>query len=293
MRSDIEHLHAHFSINAASIAFVLSRILNISFSFTAHNIFFTDRLILKEKIVSAKFIAAISEFSKDYLLQLVPGGEIAKKIHIVHCGLSPEQFSPSKSNLPAQLPRLLFVAQLAERKGAPYLIEACRLLALQGLDFECNLIGDGHQRAELEKLITDYGIGDRVKLLRALPQEEVKKLLASTDIFILPCIIAEDGDMDGIPVSLMEAMSMGIPVISTRISGIPELISNRESGILVEEKNAAELSEAILQLIHDSELREQLAVNGRQKIEKEFNIHKTSAEIGELFQHYIGPHNDE
>lgn len=283
----IDHIHAHFSINAATIAFVLSRLLNISFSFTAHNIFFSDRLILKDKVTSAKFIVAISDYSKQFLLKLIPMDGIANKIHIVHCGLSPEEFSPADKIVKDDVPELLFVAQLEERKGAPFLIEACRLLSLQGFKFQCHIIGDGPQRAQLQKLISDYGIADQVKLLGALPQEDVRSFLESADIFILPCITADNGDMDGIPVSLMEAMAMEIPVISTRVSGIPELINDGESGILVEQKDSAALCQAIGHLVSDPGLSDQLAFHGRQKIVEDFNLHQTCGEIGELFQRYL------
>ncbi len=212
---------------------------------------------------------------------------IANKIHIVHCGLSPEEFSPADKIVKDDVPELLFVAQLEERKGAPFLIEACRLLSLQGFKFQCHIIGDGPQRAQLQKLISDYGIADQVKLLGALPQEDVRSFLESADIFILPCITADNGDMDGIPVSLMEAMAMEIPVISTRVSGIPELINDGESGILVEQKDPEALCQAIGQLVSDPGLSDQLAFHGRQKIVEDFNLHQTCGEIGGLFQRYL------
>lgn len=289
----VDHIHAHFSINAATVAFVLSRLLNISFSFTAHNIFFSDRLLLEDKVTSAKFIVSISDYSKQFLLKLIPMDGIANKIHIVHCGLSPEEFAPADNIVQNEVPEILFVAQLEVRKGAPFLIEACRLLSLKGFNFQCNLIGDGPQRIQLQELISAYGITDKVKLLGALPQEDVRSYLDSADIFILPCITAENGDMDGIPVSLMEAMAMEIPVISTRVSGIPELIDDGESGILVDQKDTAALSEAISRLVCDPGLRKQIAFQGRQKIIEEFNLHQTSIEIGNLFQHYLTKHREQ
>lgn len=289
----VDHIHAHFSINAATVAFVLSRLLNISFSFTAHNIFFSDRLLLEDKVTSAKFIVSISDYSKQFLLKLIPMDGIANKIHIVHCGLSPEEFAPADNIVQNEVPEILFVAQLEVRKGAPFLIEACRLLSLKGFNFQCNLIGDGPQRIQLQELISAYGITDKVKLLGALPQEDVRSYLDSADIFILPCITAENGDMDGIPVSLMEAMAKEIPVISTRVSGIPELIDDGESGILVDQKDTAALSEAISRLVCDPGLRKQIAFQGRQKIIEEFNLHQTSIEIGNLFQHYLTKHREQ
>jgi glycosyltransferase involved in cell wall biosynthesis len=284
----VTHIQAHFTINAATIALVISRLLNISFSFTAHNIFYTDRVLLKEKVGEAKFIVTISNFSKQFLLNLVPGNKIDEKIHTIHCGISLEEFSPSTNKKEGQVPVLLFVAQLEERKGAPYLIEACKLLSGSGLDYECILIGDGAQKQLVQDLIDKYLLENRVKMVGALPQEKIKSYLDSADIFVLPCIVASDGDIDGIPVSLMEAMAMEIPTVSTRVSGIPELIIDGKSGILVDQKDEVALGNAIQNLIGDPGLRKTLGVNGRQRIIADFNVHKTASELGKLFTDYLG-----
>jgi colanic acid/amylovoran biosynthesis glycosyltransferase len=265
-RRQVQHIHAHFAINAATLALVLSRLLDISFSFTAHN---------------------ISEFSKQFLLRLVPGQDLGGKIHIVHCGLSPEDFAPVDRTPTADVPLLLFVAQLAERKGAPYLVEACRLLAERGVAFRCVIIGDGAQRPLLEQLIDRYSLQGVVELAGAMPQERVKPYLQRADVFVLPCITASNGDMDGIPVSLMEAMAMEIPVVSTYVSGIPELIEDGQSGLLVEEKDEIGLADALQRLIQDEAVRVALGKNGRSKVVQEFNIHDNASQLTTLFTRYL------
>ena len=282
----VRHIHAHFTINAASIALVLSRLLGISFSFTAHNIFFTDRLLLSEKVRQARFVVAISEFSKQFLLRLVPGAGLAGKIHIVHCGLSPEEFVPSPRPR-NDTPRILFVAQLSERKGAPVLVQACRVLTGRGVAFRCTIVGDGPQRPLLEQLIEQHGLQERVELAGALPQERVRKYLERADLFVLPCITARDGDMDGIPVSLMEAMAMEIPVVSTTVSGIPELIENEQSGLLVAEKDVTALADGLQRLLADEARRVRLGKAGRQKIIREFNVHQNADPLAMLFESYL------
>jgi colanic acid/amylovoran biosynthesis glycosyltransferase len=286
-RRQVQHIHAHFAINAATLALVLSRLLDISFSFTAHNIFFIDRLLLKDKVWTARFVVAISEFSKQFLLRLVPGQDLGGKIHIVHCGLSPEDFAPVDRTPTADVPLLLFVAQLAERKGAPYLVEACRLLAERGVAFRCVIIGDGAQRPLLEQLIDRYSLQGVVELAGAMPQERVKPYLQRADVFVLPCITASNGDMDGIPVSLMEAMAMEIPVVSTYVSGIPELIEDGQSGLLVEEKDEIGLADALQRLIQDEAVRVALGKNGRSKVVQEFNIHDNASQLTTLFTRYL------
>ena len=283
----IKHLHAHFSINAASIAMIIARLLDISFSFTAHNIFFTDRLLLKEKVSQAKFIAVISEFSRDYLLRLVPGESYRRKMHIIHCGISPDQFLPPNPRLANPSPFIFFVSQLQERKGAPVLVEASRLLMDRGVAFKCVLAGDGPEMSEVARLVKQYDLMDCIYLPGAIYMEQVKEYLNQADIFVLPCIVARNGDMDGVPVVLMEAMACEVAVVSTRVSGIPELIENGESGLLVPEKNAVALADALQKLIEDNALRLRLGKNGRQKVTREYDVDNNASKLAKLFEFYM------
>lgn len=283
----IQHLHAHFTINAASIALVIARLLGISFSFTAHNIFFTDRLLLKEKIRAARYIVAISEFSRDYLLRLAPAGEWRHKTHIVHCGISPAQFSPPDPRPANAVPLVFFVSQLQERKGAPVLVEACRILSERGVAFRCVLAGDGPDMPLVEQMVEKYGLSGTVELPGAIFTEQVRGYLSQADAFALPCIVAQNGDMDGIPVALMEAMACELAVVSTRVSGIPELIEDGVSGLLVNEKDAVSLADALQRLIEDQDLRRRLGKNARQKVLREFDVDASAARLAALFEFYL------
>lgn len=287
-RRRVQHIHAHFTINAATIAWVLSRLLGITFSFTAHNIFFIDRVLLEEKAREARFIVAISAFTRQFLLRLVPDTGLADKIHIVHCGLSLKAFAPPASKPENEVPVLLFVAQLAERKGAPFLVEACRILEERGMSFHCIIVGGGEvEKAQLERLVARYGLQKHVSLTGALPQEEVRTHFERADVFVLPCITAQNGDMDGIPVALMEAMAMEVPTVSTYVSGIPELIEHGASGLLVQEKDAVALADALQQLLEDEQLRPDLGRAGRRKIVREFDLYKNVALLADLFESYL------
>lgn len=286
-KRDIRHLHAHFCANAATIALVVSRLLGTSFSFTAHNTFFRYRLILKEKIREARFIVAISEFSRQFLLNLVPGEDWDDKMHIVHCGLSPSQFLPSNPKPINDVPVILFVAQLAERKGAPVLVEACKILAERGVPFRCVIVGDGPQKALVEQLVERYALQNTVELVGTVFQEELKAYFNRADIFTLPCLTTSNGDIDGIPVSLMEAMAMEIANVSTLVSGIPELIEDQKSGLLVKEKDAMALADALQRLLEDEALRRRLGKNGRQKVLDEFDIDQNATQLAHLFEQYL------
>ena len=284
LKRGVRHVHAHFSINAATIALVASRLLDISFSFTAHNILFTDRLILKEKIREALFIVAISGFTRQFLLRQVPGENLSGKIHIVHCGLEPGRFLPPEPRPANAFPLILFVGQLAERKGTPYLVEACRILAERQLAFHCVIVGDGPQKELVERQVRKSKLQDRVHLAGRVFQEQIRDYFRSADIFVLPCIQTAGGDMDGIPVSLMEAMAMEIPSISSPVSGIPELIEDGRNGLLVEEKNPLALADAIQRLMEDENLRRELGRKSREKVIREFDVDKSAEKLKNLFE---------
>ena len=286
-KQKVQHIHAHFSVNAASSALVISRMLGITFSFTAHNNFFTDQIILREKLKAAKFIVAISEYSRDFLLDLLPNENLKEKFHIVHCGVSTDDFSPPAHKASDQLPLVFSVAQLTERKGIPVLVEACRIVAERGYDFKCIIAGDGLQRPLLEQQVAQYQLQDKVQLVGVVFQEHLASYLNEADMFVLPCLTAPNGDVDGIPVVLMEAMAMEIPTVSTYVSGIPELIEDGHSGLLVKEKDAEALADALQRLLEDDELRTRLGKNGRQKVIEEFNIDRSAAQLATLFERYL------
>ncbi len=284
----VQHLHAHFSINAATMALVIARMLDISFSFTAHNICFIEQVILPQKLVSARFIACISQYTRDFLFKYLPANrpELKEKFHIVHCGIPVDTFQPVNP-ISSVNPVILSFGQLAERKGMPFLVEACRVLQERGCAFECIIIGDGPQRPLLEQMINDYHLQDKVKLTGSVFQEKILEYLGHTDISVLPCIVAEDGDRDGVPATLMEAMAMEIPCVSTYVSGIPELIDHEKSGLLVPEKDAVAMADALQRLLEDKELRLKLGKAGRQKVLAEFNLNKSVAQLAELFKQYV------
>ena len=278
----IQHIHAHFSVNAATIALVFARMLGISFSFTAHNNFFTDRIVLKDKLKEAKFVVSISEFSKQYLMDLFPDEDIEGKFEIVHCGVSPDKFT-SASPPPSDSPLIYSVSQVVERKGYPYLIQACKILDQRGIKFRCQIAGDGPDLSELESLINQLGLSDKVQLLGRVFQEDLIAQLGQAHIFVLPCITAENGDMDGVPVVLMEAMSMAIPCVSTRVSGIPELIQEGE-GLMVDEQDIQALADALQSLIENPDQRKELGIAGQAKVKREYNIQNNVHQLCSLFE---------
>lgn len=285
----VNHLHAHFALNAATIALVVSRLTNTTFSFTVHaNDIFVNPILLPEKIQAAEFIVSISEYNIRFLQKIVSPSEVVDKTHLVHCGIDVEHFMVSNNEKPDTGPPLIFsVARLVEKKGFFYLIKACKILVERGYEFNCLIGGDGPEYELLERLIQENGLTDCVKLLGVVFQEELKDYLNKTDIFVLPCIKAEDEDMDGIPNSLMEAMAMEIPVISTTLSGIPELIEDHRTGLLVPPNDETALANAICTLLDDANLGHILGQAGRVKVAEEFEIEKNAKSLLKIFEKYL------
>ena len=278
----LPHIHAHFLSGPTSIALFLSRYLNVPYSFTMHasNIFI-DHHMLKTKLQMCKKAVTISDYNKKYLLSKY-GDEFAGKIDVIHCGISLQTFQPVETEK-TMLPVILAVGQLLERKGMRYLVDACRLLKRKGMEFRCHIVGDGKELKLLTEMIDEYELSEFVILLGRQPQECVKKLLQEASIFVLPSIVTELGGREGIPVALMEAMAMQLPVVSTKTVGIPELIENEKEGLLVEQKNPEELAAALEFLLKISEVRIEMGRRGREKVAQQFNIDHVPALFQDIF----------
>jgi glycosyltransferase involved in cell wall biosynthesis len=264
---------------------MISAWTDIPFSFTvhAHDIFIPELAeLMEEKIKRASFIVCISEYNKDYLVRKYPWIK-EDKIEVVHCGIDINKFTPRKK-IRNKILKILSVGRLHEQKGFEYLIRACELLKKEcRLDFTCEIIGDGQKQASLKEMINRAELTQEVRLLGAKAQGGVLNAMEKADVFVLPCVAAASGAMDGIPVVLMEAMSMGLPVISTTISGIPELVKNG-AGLLVEPGNVKELASAIEKFaVLDHDKRGEAGKRGRRIIEKGFNLNREVGKLTELF----------
>lgn len=278
----ISHIHAHFLNAPTSIALYLSILLNIPYSFTLHgsNIFL-DPLMLETKLKLCQKAVSISEFNKKYLMEKYGDG-FRDKIHIIHCGIDTELFKPEPRHTDGT-PIVLSVGRLTEIKGFCYLLDACRILKDRKVAFNCLIVGDGEDKDMLLRRSAELGLGDIVKFLGSQLHDNVLKLLQEATIFVLPSIVTDEGGREGIPVALMEAMAMELPVISTRTAGIPELINDKKEGILVEHSNATELASAIEFFINDAGAREAIGKQARIKVLHEFNINSVPSQFENIF----------
>lgn len=271
-KEGIRHVHAHYATHPATMAMIIARFApSITFSFTAHaHDIFVNRVMLAPKLARAAGVRAISRFNRTYLAALYPAIP-AEKIGVIRVGIDPGAYR--NENRPDDLPlRILCVAALKPYKGIHVLIEACRLLQERGVDFLCEIVGDGPLRRHVEAQIARCGVSRRVVLLGARPQEEVAALIKRSAIFALPSVIAHDNQMEGIPVALMEAMAASRPVVASALSGIPELVENDVTGLLVDANNPEILASALQRLANDPGLRRRLGEAGRRKVEEDFDL---------------------
>lgn len=270
-------IHSHFAGTAAFAAMWAGKLLHIPFTLTTHavDIFVPDREnLVTHMLGEADRIFTISSFNQDYISRRY-GKELNRKITVTHLGLDLSSL-PERKHKINPVPVILCTASgLGEKKGVPVLVEACRILSDRNIEFICKVIGADTEGVQLEKYRQDtngLGPGGCLEFTGLLPSDEVMERLAEADIFVLPSILAENGDMDGIPVSLMESMAAGVPTVSTSLSGIPELIENGKDGILVPPGDAAGLADAIERLLSDRIFAEEMGRLGSEKVKDQFNV---------------------
>lgn len=279
-RMNISHIHAHFAFVPADVAMIMAGLLNINFSFSAHawDIYTQKKKLLAGKMKKADFIVTCTDHGRNYLRKLFPLIP-EEKIVMIHHGLAPDKFKPGK----AVQPIILGVGRLEEKKGFSYLVEACRILKERDAAFQCIIIGDGSQENLLRAGIREYGLDDRVFLKGMLAQNELMDLYKGAAVFALPAIVTSTGDMDGLPNVILEALAMKIPVISTLVSAIPEIIEDGVNGFLVPSGNPNTLAEKIEELLSDKSLRERMGEKGRVRVSEEFDISKNIEKLVRLF----------
>ncbi len=285
----VELVHTHFAWLSAIAAMVMGRLLDIPFTCTAHayDIYWSEKNDLLRLTSSvAERVITISDANKKAILKNNPGVP-EEKVSVIHCGIDLECFQPPPARPIDSVVQITSVGRLRAKKGHETLIRACAKLQSQNVDFQCVIMGSGELEQPLKALISELKLNNRVTLAGATSQDWVRERLGRSDVFVLACVTEESGDRDGIPVSIMEAMAMGVPVISTPVSGIPELVRHEETGLLVTERNASELASAIERLAADEELRHRVAQNALNLICREYDINRNTAELRSLFEEAV------
>lgn len=275
----VEHVHVHFAGMGARTAFWLKKLYGISFSFTAHaNDFFVGAnekspIRLEDLFAAARLVATVSDFSKCLLQARFPGA--AGRIVRAYNGIDPDRFSGNRR--PADPPLVLSVGRYIEKKGFRDLVAACALIP--GRPLECRIIGEGPLEAELRALVESLGQQGRVTIAGPATESEIIAMLHRTAVFVLPCVTDARGDSDNLPTVIMEAMAAGLPVISTPVAGVPEMVQEGVTGCLVPEKSPAALAEKLGFLLGRPDLCESMGNAGSARCRELFDVRKTCGEL--------------
>jgi colanic acid/amylovoran biosynthesis glycosyltransferase len=266
LKGDIQHIHNHLGDNSGNVTLFASLLTGISYSITFHgpHVFFDPYgWALAEKVRYSKFIVCISHYCKSQLM-LFSDPRDWGRLNIVHCGVDPDKHT--NLDVSPMSNRLIYIGRLAVEKGLPILFQSIQKLEEMGHVVTLTLVGDGPDRKHLERLGATLGIDSRLDFVGYAGQDEVIEYLGKSDIFVLPSFA------EGVPVSIMEAMSCGVPVVCTYVGGVVELVENEKTGLIVFPSDADGLCEAIARYLCDDKLRRNIIRKAREKIVAEYNI---------------------
>jgi glycosyltransferase involved in cell wall biosynthesis len=275
----IKHVHAHFAGMAARTAFWINKFFPVTFSFTAHaNDIFSPRQFeigLDKLVDSARAIVTETDYAAQFLRERF--SHSADRIQRIYNGLDLAEFK--RADFSSNPPLIITVGRLIPKKGFADLIRVCALLAERGKLFGCEIIGEGSLENELRRQIDELGLQNNVLLAGAQPQTQLRRRLAAANVFVLPSVIDTDGGMDNLPTVIMEAMTTGLPVVSTNIGGIPEMVIENETGFLVQPGDVAGMADAIETVINDSSSAARLGNSGHERARTLFSIEKNVREL--------------
>ena len=278
-RMGVDHVHAHFAGMAARTAFWINKFFPITFSFTAHaNDIFSPRefeIGLDKLVDAARTIVTETDYAARFLRERF--SHRADRIHRIYNGLDLAEFR--RADFSSRPPLIIAVGRLIPKKGFADLVRACALLVERGKSFRCEIIGEGSLEHELRRQINELSLQNRVVLTGAKPQTQLRHRLAVANIFVLPSVIDRDGGMDNLPTVIMEAMAVGLPVVSTNIGGIPEMVIQNETGFLVQPGDAAGMADAIEKVINDRSLATRVGRAGYERARTLFSIEQNVREL--------------
>ena len=282
-RRGIGHVHVHFANVASGVAMLATRMLGIRWSLSLHGQSdFGDPVFsrLPSKVGDVAFVICVSDYGRA-LAMLHSSVEHSSKIHVIRCGVDPDQFRPKARGKAGRGPepiRLITVARLSPEKGLVFLLESIHELVSAGLDVTSTVIGDGPERGRLERCVERWRIAGHLRLIGSVGHDELNEYYRQADVFVLPSLA------EGLPIVLMEAMACGLPVIASRVAGIPELVESGVSGVLVSPGRVDELAAAIRSLADNEQLRWQMGLRGRERVVEAFNAKQADRTLFERFR---------
>jgi glycosyltransferase involved in cell wall biosynthesis len=289
-REGVDHVHAHFATHPAAVAYVIHRLTGIGYSFTAHGSdIHRDTHMLAEKARSARFVVAVSESNRTVVLDACrrAGVEVpAQRVIVVRCGVDPDAFPVQLRGLRSVGDPLhvLAVGTLHAVKGQRILVEACRRARLEGVDVRLTFVGDGPDRRDLQRQVDTAGLGEVVTFVGAVTQPHVRRLLGEADLLAVPSVPTADGRREGLPVVIVEAMASGVPVVASRLSGIPEIVDHQRTGLLVAPGDPEALAAALLRIERDPQEAARFATAAHRLVRDQFDAQACARQLADRFR---------
>jgi glycosyltransferase involved in cell wall biosynthesis len=287
-RETFQHLHSHFMHDPTEVTYFISKLTGITYSISAHaiDIYTLPQKVIRERVAASQFLMTCTTYNWNFLRSLDPAQ--SAKIHRVYHGIDLARFLPTPISLSLKpVTHLLSVGRLVEKKGYKTILQALKILKDRGLSFHYTIVGEGDESAEIKQLCQQLGLSPHVTFTGAIPQEKILEVMKIRPLFICGSEEAENGDRDGIPNTLAEAMAMQLPIVATLVSGIPELCEHNVNSLLVPQRSPQEMANSIQTLIDDPALAERLALQSRQTVEQKFNAVKCIEECDQLLRPFL------
>lgn len=283
-RMRVRHVHAHFAGIAARAAWWIKKFFGIGYSFTGHaNDIFCEgehAIGLDDLVRDARMVITVSDYSRSWLSERYPA--YARKIFRVYNGIDVARFQADRSRVRPGPPMILSVGRLVEKKGFPDLVEACRILRDRGLDFRCTIAGGGPMEGVIRERIARAELRERVTLTGPVGEKDVIALLSEATIFALACVTEAGAGKDNLPTVIMEAMASGLPVVSTRVAGVPEMLKAPAPGTLTGERKPEELADALAEWLQQGRITAETAAVAQGEAARKFDVSATSRQLKRL-----------
>jgi len=286
-RLNITHLHAHFGSDATTVALLASQEVGGTFSYTAHarDIYHTyvdpdtDARVRSKKLGDAEFVVTVSDYNVETLRALNATARLVR----IYNGIDLDTFAPVT---PARQTRgrIIAVGRLVPKKGFDILLQACRLLLDRGVDFELSIVGTGPLEDDIRMTIGQLGLASQVRLKGSLAQEDLVELMSTAEIAALPCIVTDTGDRDGLPTVLLEAMARALPVVTTTVSGGPEIVDHGKTGLLCKPGDPVSLADSLEALVKDPIRAREMGLHGRERAERLFDLQVNAEQLRRLLK---------
>jgi glycosyltransferase involved in cell wall biosynthesis len=280
----VEHLHAHFAHDPAFVAMLAGGLTGTPFSFTAHarDIYQVAPGVIAARIEAAAAVVTICQANVDYLTRVAPAQ--STKLHLIYNGIDLDAYPGGHAPASNAVPLIVSVGRIVEKKGFGDLLAALSLVEQSGRPFTCEIYGDGPLQEELGAAVQRLGLGAHVTLAGSQTQAAIRRALARADIFAITPFVTDDGDRDGIPTVILEAMASRVPVVSTRVVGVGEAVADGRTGLLCEPRDIAAIAANLSRLLDDPAVRDRMGTAGRQAIVSSFDISRSAGKLVELYR---------